>query len=147
MFSRFKIKSIGLRISIAFYLLILCLIILSVTIIGRMNSIETNTNDITGNWMPSIQEINRLNYTTEHILSLSYRYFDADTSDRPKINEERTKFIRETSQAMTIYDKQQKSAEEAKHWSEFKQKWEAYLKINTQAIRLSDEGERDLRKK
>ncbi|WP_342554622.1 methyl-accepting chemotaxis protein [Paenibacillus sp. FSL R7-0652] len=146
MFSRFKIKSIGLRISIAFYLLILCLIILSVTIIGRMNSIETNTNDITGNWMPSIQEINRLNYTTEHILSLSYRYFDADTSDRPKINEERTKFIRETSQAMTIYDKQQKSAEEAKHWSEFKQKWEAYLKINTQAIRLSDEGETQLAK-
>ncbi|KAA8783343.1 methyl-accepting chemotaxis protein [Paenibacillus sp. 4624] len=146
MFSRFKIKSIGLRISIAFYLLILCLIILSVTIIGRMNSIETNTNDITGNWMPSIQEINRLNYTTEHILSLSYRYFDAESADRPKINEERTKFIRETAQAITIYDKQKKSAEETEHWTAFKEKWEGYLKINSQAIRLSDEGETQLAK-
>ncbi|MCK6074921.1 methyl-accepting chemotaxis protein [Paenibacillus silvae] len=146
MFSRFKIKSIGLRISIAFYLLILCLIILSVTIIGRMNSIETNTNDITRNWMPSIQEINRLNYTTEHILSLSYRYFDADASDRPSINEERTKFIRETAQAMAAYDKLSKSAKEAENWNSFKDKWEAYLKINTQAIRLSDEGQTQLAK-
>lgn len=123
MFSRFKIRSIGLRISIAFYLLILCLIILSVTIIGRMNSIETNTNDITRNWMPSIQEINRLNYTTEHILSLSYRYFDADASDRPAINEERTKFIRETAQAIAAYDKLSKSAKEAENWNSFKDKW------------------------
>ncbi|GGH56551.1 putative sensory transducer protein YvaQ [Paenibacillus silvae] len=146
MFSRFKIRSIGLRISIAFYLLILCLIILSVTIIGRMNSIETNTNDITRNWMPSIQEINRLNYTTEHILSLSYRYFDADASDRPAINEERTKFIRETAQAMAAYDKLSKSAKEAENWNSFKDKWEAYLKINTQAIRLSDEGQTQLAK-
>ncbi|PYE48470.1 methyl-accepting chemotaxis protein [Paenibacillus barcinonensis] len=146
MFSRFKIKSIGLRISIAFYLLILCLIILSVTIIGRMNSIETNTNDITGNWMPSIQEINRLNYTTEHVLSLSYRYFDADASDRAAINEERTKFIRETAQAITAYDKLSKSAEEEENWSSFKDKWEGYLKINTQAIRLKDEGQTGLAK-
>ncbi|MBU5353623.1 methyl-accepting chemotaxis protein [Paenibacillus silvae] len=146
MFSRFKIRSIGLRISIAFYLLILCLIILSVTIIGRMNSIETNTNDITRNWMPSIQEINRLNYTTEHILSLSYRYFDADASDRPAINEERTKFIRETAQAIAAYDKLSKSAKEAENWNSFKDKWEAYLKINTQAIRLSDEGQTQLAK-
>ncbi|MBR2567171.1 MAG: MCP four helix bundle domain-containing protein [Paenibacillus sp.] len=146
MFSRFKIKSLSLRISIAFYLFILCLIILSVIIIGRMNSIETNTNDITGKWMSSIQEINRMNYTTEHILSLSYRYFDAETSDKSAINEERTKYIRETAQAITIYDKQSKSAVEAEHWTSFKSKWETYLKINTQAIRLSDEGQTQLAK-
>ena len=146
MFSRFKIKSIGLRISIAFYLLILCLIILSVTIIGRMNSIETNTNDITGNWMPSIQKINQLNYSTEHVLSLSYRYFDAEEADKSKINEERTKYIRETAQTIAIYDKQAKSAEENEHWTAFKSKWEDYLKMNAQAIRVSDEGQTQLAK-
>lgn len=146
MFSRFKIKSIGLRISIAFYLLILCLIILSVTIIGRMNSIETNTNDITGNWMPSIQKINQLNYSTEHVLSLSYRYFDAEEADKAKLNEERTKYIRETAQTIAIYDKQAKSTEENEHWTAFKSKWEDYLKINAQAIRVSDEGQAQLAK-
>lgn len=146
MFSRFKIKSIGLRISIAFYLLILCLIVLSVTIVTRMNSIESNTNEITNNWMPSIQQINRLNYTTEHVLSLSYRHFDADTSDKGTLSEERTKYIRETTQAIKIYDQQEKSAEELEHWNAFKNKWEAYLKINTQAIKLSDEGQTQLAK-
>lgn len=146
MFSRFKIKSIGLRISIAFYLLILCLIILSVTIVTRMNSIETNTNEITNNWMPSIQQINRLNYTTEHVLSLSYRHFDADETDKAFLSEERTKYIRETTQAITIYDQQEKSAEELEHWNAFKNKWEAYLKINTQSIKLSDEGQTQLAK-
>ncbi|MGE6573973.1 methyl-accepting chemotaxis protein [Paenibacillus xylanexedens] len=146
MFSRFKIKSIGLRISIAFYLLILCLIILSVTIVTRMNSIETNTNEITNNWMPSIQQINRLNYTTEHVLSLSYRHFDADQTDKAFLSEERTKYIRETTQAITIYDQQEKSAEELEHWNAFKNKWEAYLKINTQSIKLSDEGQTQLAK-
>ncbi|WP_017690138.1 methyl-accepting chemotaxis protein [Paenibacillus sp. PAMC 26794] len=146
MFSRFKIKSIGLRISIAFYLLILCLIILSVTIVTRMNSIETNTNEITKNWMPSIQQINRLNYTTEHVLSLSYRHFDADQTDKAFLSEERTKYIRETTQAITIYDQQEKSAEELEHWTAFKNKWEAYLKINTQSIKLSDEGQTQLAK-
>ncbi|WP_338707978.1 methyl-accepting chemotaxis protein [Paenibacillus amylolyticus] len=146
MFSRFKIKSIGLRISIAFYLLILCLIILSVTIVTRMNSIETNTNEITNNWMPSIQQINRLNYTTEHVLSLSYRHFDADQTDKAFLSEERTKYIRETTQAIKIYDQQEKSAEELEHWNAFKNKWEAYLKINTQSIKLSDEGQTQLAK-
>ncbi|WP_053061471.1 methyl-accepting chemotaxis protein [Paenibacillus sp. VT-400] len=146
MFSRFKIKSIGLRISIAFYLLILCLIILSVTIVTRMNSIETNTNEITNNWMPSIQQINRLNYTTEHVLSLSYRHFDADETDKAFLSEERTKYIRETTQAIKIYDQQEKSAEEFEHWNAFKNKWEAYLKINTQSIKLSDEGQTQLAK-
>ncbi|MEK3774089.1 MULTISPECIES: methyl-accepting chemotaxis protein [Paenibacillus] len=146
MFSRFKIKSIGLRISIAFYLLILCLIVLSVTIVTRMNSIETNTNEITNNWMPSIQQINRLNYTTEHVLSLSYRHFDAEETDKAFLSEERTKYIRETTQAIKIYDQQEKSAEELEHWSAFKNKWEAYLKINTQSIKLSDEGQTQLAK-
>ncbi|WP_339259389.1 methyl-accepting chemotaxis protein [Paenibacillus sp. FSL R5-0713] len=146
MFSRFKIKSIGLRISIAFYLLILCLIILSVTIVTRMNSIESNTNEITNNWMPSIQQINRLNYTTEHVLSLSYRHFDADKLDKGALLEERTKYIRETTQAIKIYDQQEKSTEELEHWNAFKNKWEAYLKINTQAIKLSDEGQTQLAK-
>ncbi|MDR6719031.1 methyl-accepting chemotaxis protein [Paenibacillus sp. 2003] len=146
MFSRFKIKSIGLRISIAFYLLILCLIVLSVTIVTRMNSIETNTNEITNNWMPSIQQINRLNYTTEHVLSLSYRHFDAEETDKAFLSEERTKYIRETTQAIKIYDQQEKSAEELEHWTAFKNKWEAYLKINTQSIKLSDEGQTQLAK-
>ncbi|TDL64423.1 methyl-accepting chemotaxis protein [Paenibacillus amylolyticus] len=146
MFSRFKIKSIGLRISIAFYLLILCLIILSVTIVTRMNSIETNTNEITNNWMPSIQQINRLNYTTEHVLSLSYRHFDAEETDKAFLSEERTKYIRETTQAIKIYDQQEKSPEELEHWTAFKNKWEAYLKINTQSIKLSDEGQTQLAK-
>ncbi|MEK4662081.1 methyl-accepting chemotaxis protein [Priestia sp. FSL H7-0729] len=146
MFSRFKIKSIGLRISIAFYLLILCLIVLSVTIVTRMNSIESNTNEITNNWMPSIQQINRLNYTTEHVLSLSYRHFDADETDKASLSEERTKYIRETTQAIKIYDQQEKSSEELEHWNAFKNKWEAYLKINTQAIKLSDEGQTQLAK-
>ncbi|MGN7411351.1 methyl-accepting chemotaxis protein [Paenibacillus sp. SAF-068] len=146
MFSRFKIKSIGLRISIAFYLLILCLIVLSVTIVTRMNSIESNTNEITNNWMPSIQQINRLNYTTEHVLSLSYRHFDADEADKAFLSEERTKYIRETTQAIKIYDQQEKSSEELEHWTAFKNKWEAYLKINTQAIKLSDEGQTQLAK-
>ncbi|WP_458125656.1 HAMP domain-containing methyl-accepting chemotaxis protein [Paenibacillus sp. Z3-2] len=146
MFSRFKIKSIGLRISIAFYLLILCLILLSVTIVTRMNSIESNTNEITTNWMPSIQQINRLNYTTEHVLSLSYRHFDADETDKASLSEERTKYIRETTQAIKIYDQQKKSPDELEHWTAFKNKWAAYLKINTQSIKLSDEGEAQLAK-
>ncbi|MBT2287334.1 MCP four helix bundle domain-containing protein [Paenibacillus polymyxa] len=146
MFSRFKIKSIGLRISIAFYLLILCLIVLSVTIVTRMNSIESSTNEITNNWMPSIQQINRLNYTTEHVLSLSYRHFDADETDKAFLSEERTKYIRETTQAIKIYDQQEKSADELEHWTAFKNKWEAYLKINMQSIKLSDEGQTQLAK-
>ncbi|MCM3174481.1 MULTISPECIES: methyl-accepting chemotaxis protein [unclassified Paenibacillus] len=146
MFSRFKIKSIGLRISIAFYLLILCLILLSVTIITRMNSMEANTNEITGNWMPSIQQINRINYTTEHVLSLSYRHFDAQAADKTGLAEERTQYIRETAQAIKIYDQQPKAPEEKEHWDAFKSKWEAYLKINTQSIKLSDEGQEQLAK-
>ncbi|WP_418040768.1 methyl-accepting chemotaxis protein [Paenibacillus xylanilyticus] len=146
MFSRFKIRSIGLRISIAFYLLILCLILLSVTIVIRLNSMEANTNEITGNWMPSIQQINRLNYTTEHILSLSYRHFDAQDGDKSELAEERTNYIRETTQAIKIYDQQDKATDEQEHWDAFKTKWAAYLKLNTQAINLSDQGQSQLAK-
>ncbi|MCG7384986.1 methyl-accepting chemotaxis protein [Paenibacillus sp. ACRRY] len=146
MFSRFKIRSIGLRISIAFYLLILCLILLSVTIVTRLNSMEANTNEITGNWMPSIQQINRLNYTTEHILSLSYRHFDAQDGDKAELAEERTNYIRETVQTIKIYDQQEKAADEQEHWDAFKTKWAAYLKLNTQAINLSDQGQSQLAK-
>lgn len=146
MFGRFRIKSIGLRISIAFYLLLLCLIVLSVTVIGRLNSMETNTNDITNKWMPAIQQINHLNYTTEHILSLSYRHFDARAEEKKALSEERTTYIRETAQTIKIYDQKAKSDEEQQHWSEFKAEWEAYLKLNVQAIKLSDEGQTELAK-
>lgn len=146
MFGRFRIKSIGLRISIAFYLLLLCLIVLSVTVIGRLNSMEANTNDITDKWMPAIQQINHLNYTTEHILSLSYRHFDARAEEKKSLSEERTTYIRETAQTIKIYDQKAKSDEEQQHWSDFKAKWEAYLKLNVQAIKLSDEGQTELAK-
>jgi len=146
MFGRFRIKSIGLRISIAFYLLLLCLIVLSVTVIGRLNSMEANTNDITDKWMPAIQQINHLNYTTEHILSLSYRHFDARAEEKKALSEERTTYIRETAQTIKIYDQRAKNDEEQQHWSDFKAKWEAYLKLNVQAIKLSDEGQTELAK-
>ncbi|MGN7309179.1 MCP four helix bundle domain-containing protein, partial [Bacillus subtilis] len=111
-----------------------------------MNSMEKNTNRITNNWMPSIQQINRLNYTTEHILSLSYRHYDAQAGAKADLAEERTKYIRETAQAIKIYDQQEKAAEENEHWEALKTKWEAYLKINTQSIKLSDEGQEQLAK-
>lgn len=62
------------KLYIGFLSLIILLGILGGSAIYSMNKINEKSTEITTSWLPGVQAINNINYLTENILSLEYKY-------------------------------------------------------------------------
>ncbi|MCM3786696.1 methyl-accepting chemotaxis protein [Neobacillus mesonae] len=144
----FKLKSIKQRISVVMIPLLIYVIAIGVITLALLGTMEKNTTSITRNWMPSISKIDDLIFTTEHIQSLSYSYFLASTSSNPEskaeIAKERTDYIRLLTVTRQAYASLITTDTERQYYNAFSANWEAYFKINTQAMNRSDSNEIDL---
>ncbi|MDO7907182.1 HAMP domain-containing methyl-accepting chemotaxis protein [Paenibacillus sp. JX-17] len=138
-------QSVGRQIGILFGILVACLIVLGAVTLIRMNEMRDNTRNIADTWMPGIEQINKIHYDMEHVLTLSYRHFEGESADiKSKIMDERTSTIRDLVQTFKEYGSRLYSSEEQQHFDSLKNKWNEYMIVNQQAINLSEQGQGEL---
>lgn len=131
----FRIKTIGQRITFIMVMLLIYVIVIGAVVITQMNSMEKKTNHITRDVMPAIRLIHEITFTPEHIQKLSYDYYLATDEARKKaIEEERVQTIRYLAVTRESYEALISGDEIKKQYDAFVVQWEAYSKLNAQAI-------------
>lgn len=127
--------TVGKKLYSGFILLLL--MIVAVGFIGAfgMNNLNKNVQEITTNWMPGVESINKIDYLVEHILSLEFRYaLEDDQKEYKKIEGEMIATIEEISIEFNNYEKSIASDEERKYFNNLKKEWQEYKYIHEEFI-------------
>ena len=120
-----------------FIAILFILVVLGVTAIVNMGKINDNTTEIADVWLPGVQAINNINYLTEHIVALEYKYLIEQEADDLKVIEES---MNKTFSAIDVtfaeYEKTIFLEEDRKNFDALEEKWESYKGIHNHFIEL-----------
>ncbi|MFM9276458.1 methyl-accepting chemotaxis protein [Paenibacillus jiagnxiensis] len=138
-------KSVGKFTAFIFAGLIVYLLIFGVVSLLQMNKMQQNSSNIVDNVMPVLEDVNSIRYATEHVLTLSFRHFSTgDPGEKSLLEEERNKMVRMAAQSFKRLEARSLTPGETEHLQALHEKWDNYLKLNMQAINLSNDGQSDL---
>lgn len=133
----------GIRLTVAkkLYLGFLSVLIimggLGFVSIFNMENINEKSTEITDYWLPGVQSISKINYLTENLASMEYKYvIEPDVYKLELIDEEMNIIIEDTNEAFAEYEKTITLEAARKSFDSLKTKWEAYLEIHKKFIDL-----------
>lgn len=138
-------RSIGIKIASGYIALAILVMISGGVSLYQMNGMQKNTGDIIDTTIPELNRIHNINYYTEHIMSLSMQHIlDADGTEKAKLEKERDEFTRKVAETMNSYKAVIMDAEQQKQLQSLSDKWDDFMSINNQAIKLSGSGDKEL---
>lgn len=108
--------------------------------ISQIDKINSSTQDIATNWMPSIKALGELKYLAARVRLDAIHAATSDGESRQR----RLKDLSAHVEAMELvgkqYEKMIVNADERKYWTSFSEKWQGYLQLQKEA--LSQERDR-----
>lgn len=140
--ARTSIKSF---VRLVFGMLVVYLLIFGALTLYQTLKMQQSTDGIVNRIMPSLEHINNVHFATEHVLTLSFRHFATSVgAERELVEEERTAMIRTVADSMKVLKATATDPNELQHLESLRSKWDQYLKLNTQALKLSQNGQGEL---
>ncbi|MDP4098970.1 methyl-accepting chemotaxis protein [Paenibacillus sp. P96] len=138
-------QSVGKFVALIFAGLIVYLLIFGVVSLVQMNKMQQNSSNIVNSVMPVLEDINSIRYATEHVLTLSFRHFSTgDPGEKGLLEEERNEMVRTAAQSFKRLEARPLTSGETEHLQALHEKWDNYLKLNMQAINLSNNDQSEL---
>lgn len=111
--------------------------ILGLASIISMNNISSRSSEITNKWLPSVELINNINYLTEHLSSLEYKYIiEPDAKKLKDLEEKMNETIIAIDKAFADFEKTITLKEEQENFDTVKEKWGKYEEVHWKFIEL-----------
>lgn len=105
--------------------------------IYSMNNINKKSTEITETWLPGVESVNHINYLTERLASLEYKYvIEPDQKKMTLLQEKMDTTFAEIDKSFSDYEKRITLDEERKHFDSLKEKWTKYQDIHKRFIEL-----------
>ena len=133
-----KNLKISIRLTGAFVLLVAMLLALVVTSLKQLSSLRNETENITVNWLPSVEAINALEATSADLrLTILAHVLSTDNAAKASIDKQITDQRSKLAEMRNNYEKLISSPEEKKLYDDFVAKWNNYVQVNDKALALS----------
>ncbi|WP_379132354.1 methyl-accepting chemotaxis protein [Paenibacillus sp. sgz500958] len=140
-----RTESIGGKIGAGYAVLAFLVLVMGSVSLLQANGMQNNTSDIVENTMPALEDIHEVNYNTEHIMSISMQHIQStDSAEKGVLVKERDEYIRLVADAMKSYSDLMGDGKTREQFQAMRSKWDEYLTINNQAMKLSDSGDKEL---
>ncbi len=104
--------------------------------ITQVDKINSSTQDIAANWMPSVKSLAEIKYLTTRIRLDAVRVAAADYESRQNYIKVLNGRLSEMERAGRQYDKLISGPDERKIWMAFSEKWPVYLKLQQEALSM-----------
>ncbi|MHA6532823.1 methyl-accepting chemotaxis protein [Paenibacillus sp. BAC0078] len=138
-------RSIGIKIASGYVALAILVMISGGISLIQMNGMQKNTGDIINSTIPELNRIHNVNYYTEHIMSISMQHIlNTGGTEKAKLEKERDEYIRKVAETVKSYKAVISDAEQQKQLQSLSDKWDDFMSINNQAIKLSSSGDEEL---
>lgn len=135
---RFNLNlSVSKKLYIGFASVLLIMGILGYVAISSTNNINEKSTEITDVWLPSVESINTINYLTEHLASLEYKYvIEPDEKKLALLVEKMDETFTEIDRVFANYEATITTDEEQQQYDTLVDKWERYQAIHAKFIEL-----------
>lgn len=129
--------TVAKKLYIGFLSVLLIMGILGCVSIYNMKNINDKSTIITDYWLPGVEAVGKINYLTENLASLEYKYvIEPDVYKLKLIEEEMNITIVETNNAFAEYEKTIVLDKQRKSFDSLKTKWEKYQEVHKKFIEL-----------
>ncbi|OZI13473.1 methyl-accepting chemotaxis protein [Bacillaceae bacterium SAS-127] len=137
--------SVGKKIMLGFGIILLLLTVVSVLSLTKMSVMNEKSELIVDSWMPGVASINRINYETENVKSLTLMHIQSENKDeKEQIEKELTKRNDSVLKVMAAYEKTIYLDEDRQHFDELQSDWDRFLADNKKTIQFSSQGKQQL---
>ena len=139
-----KNLKISTRLIATFVLITALLIVLAGVAFLKMSAMKEVSNEITSNWLPSVEVVNQMNTGTSDFRIKEYKHvLNTDTAAMAAIEKEMADIFTEFEKNHQAYVKLISSDEERKIYESFKADWLKYLQIHEEVLKLSRANENE----
>ena len=144
----FKNLMISTRLSAAFAVLTAILLVVVTTAIVQMGNMNAATKEITSNWLPSVELVNRMNTNTSdlRIAELSH-VMNTDEKAMAAIEKDMSDTLAAYQKNHDDYVKLISDADERRLYEAFAAEWKQYMALHDTAIAMSRKNENDQAKR
>jgi len=136
--------SISKRLALAFAVLAILLVAVAVTALVQMRRMTALSDDIVGNWLPSVETVNQMRTVANELrITETAHILNTDEKAMLAIEKRIDETIRSFDATHKTYASLISSDEEARIHEQFKASWTAYMTIHAKMIDLSRRNENE----
>ncbi|CCO09317.1 methyl-accepting chemotaxis protein [Desulforamulus hydrothermalis] len=130
------------RLIIAFGLLIGIVIALGLYASVMLQKLDRITSEITGDWLPAIQDVEEINGLIADFRVREYRHV-ISAADQDKMETDMVANQKKITEHLDSYEKTIEEQQDRDLFNKLKADWQNYLKVNEKVIALSRAGQKD----
>jgi len=133
-----KNMRIAVRLSLGFGVLIALLLAIAVAAAFQMRSLNAEVKEITGNWLISVERVNRMNTNTSDFRITEMQHvLNTDEQKMAAIEQAMAKVLNEFKQNEQAYVPTVVTQQERQLYDRFKADWQRYLALHERTLALS----------
>jgi methyl-accepting chemotaxis protein len=137
----FADMKISAKLALAFGAMLTLTVVLGVFALYQISQLTRNTEDIAGNWLPSVQAAGELNAQLALIRRQELQHVMAvDPAELDDFEKRMDKTLTQSRATIERYEKHISSPEERKLYDQFSEQWRVYLAEHDKLIPLSRSG-------
>ena len=141
---KLKDLKISTRLFVTFGLLIAVLVAVIGVAITKMSDMNAVTHEITTNWLPSVELVNKMNTnTSDYRITELTHVLNTDEQAMAAIEKEAAVVLADFENSHQLYQKLISSPEERKLYDSFAAEWKQYLQIHETVMSLSHKNENE----
>src|ERR1700761_909266 len=138
--NRFINLKVSNKLRVSFAVLLVCIGILGATSAIDLGRVSGNTDTITGNLMPSMAALNKINFDAANLRIQELRAVTSDKADEMQRHlHESVQFIADVDASRNEYKKYISGDEERALWNAYDGHWQDYLQLHQKMVALLDE--------
>lgn len=142
----FTMKLSNLKISIrlggAFALLVLMLIAISGFGLIQLSSVQSHTDEIVTDWLPSVEAANQISSAASNFRVKEYRHLlFNDAASRSSSEKEMADAAANVAKRSQAYEQLVSDPDERKLYEQYKLQWKDYMAVSDQVAELSKKGQ------
>lgn len=123
--------TIGKKIFFSFCLVIILMVVLAVISVNNLSNISHKTEEVNTQWMKGIQDIDQINYLTEHVLALELEYLLVETDqEMDSLELKMNDTLEAINNEVNSYRSSVATKSEEQLLEEFETEWNIYLGIH-----------------
>ncbi|MCG3692983.1 methyl-accepting chemotaxis protein [Aliarcobacter butzleri] len=139
-----KNLKVSKKLFTGFGIIVGLVILLGILSIQKMETVNEQSTEMAGNWMPSITVTNKINTATSDFRILEYDHILSKTDEEMKNNEAKMKELLDVMKKdFEKYEKLISSEDEKSMYEDFTKEFNKYLKMHENLISVSRENRTD----
>ena len=134
----FKNLRLAVKLGLSFSAVVLLALIMGLFSLMQLGELRRESDDVTGNWLPSVRLTSSLNtHTSDFRIAAMQHVLSTDDANMGRIEGVMAKLAEEMHKEDQAYAALISSPQERQMWDRFKQEWAGYMKEHEKMLKLS----------